>query len=137
FDPRVQVLTGLWSRCAARDRAPTPEETSGAKALMNQPAWRLDPVSRLAERVSECPLSLNAIAKGYIIERACDAALQKNRGVRGLLLNVGGDLRVCGEIARTIGIAAPRGDSESTEPFTCIEVRDQAVATSGDSQRGL
>ena len=57
--------------------------------------------------------------------------------MRGLLLNVGGDLRACGDAPRTIGIAPARGDSETSEPSASIEVRDRAVATSGDSQRGL
>jgi FAD:protein FMN transferase len=137
FDPRVQALSRLWSRCAGQGRTPSPGELAGAKALMARPAWRLDPESRAAERRTDCPLTLNAIAKGYIIERACDAAMEEGRGVLGLALNVGGDLRVCGDIARTIGIAPPRGDSEAADPFAYIEVRDRAVATSGDSQRGL
>jgi len=90
-----------------------------------------------AERLSDGPLSLNAIAKGEIVERACAAALVPGRGVRGLLLNVGGDLRVCGELLRTLGIACPRADSESSEPIAVIAVQDRAVATSGSSQRGF
>ena len=58
-------------------------------------------------------------------------------GVHGLLLNIGGDLRVCGEWARTIGIANPRGDSETTEPLVTIEVRSRSVATSGNYHRGF
>ncbi|MBX6316430.1 MAG: FAD:protein FMN transferase, partial [Isosphaeraceae bacterium] len=137
FDPRVEALTRLWSACAQQDRTPTADELAEAKALMSRDAWRLDPVDRTAQRLSECPLSLNAIAKGYIVERACDVALEQGRGVRGLLLNVGGDLRVCGETARTIGLAPPRGDSETAEPWTYLEVRERSVATSGDAQRGL
>jgi thiamine biosynthesis lipoprotein ApbE len=137
FDPRVQALTQLWSSCANQDRTPTSDELAGARALMSRPAWRLDPASRTAERLSDCPLSLNAIAKGFIIERACEAALAEGRKVRGLLLNVGGDLRVCGDIDQTIGIASPTADSETTEPFTHFEVRDRAVATSGNYHRGV
>jgi FAD:protein FMN transferase len=137
FEPGVEALSRLWSRCAAQGRPPTPEELAGAKALMARPAWRLDPGSRTAERLSGAPLSLNAIAKGYIVERACAAALGEGRGVRGLVLNVGGDLRACGEPARTVAIAAPKLGSESTEPIASIEVRDRAVATSGSYQRGF
>lgn len=136
FDPRIQVLSRLWSRCAAQGRTPTPEELAGAKTLLSLAAWRLDAASRTAERLSDCPLSLNAIAKGDIVERAARAALQGGRGVHGLLLNVGGDLCVRGDRARTIGIASPAKDSEASEPLAYIEVRDRAVATSGNSQRG-
>ncbi len=54
-----------------------------------------------------------------------------------MLLNVGGDMRVCGEAPRTLGIAAPWADSESTEPVATVEIRDRAVSTSGSSQRGF
>jgi thiamine biosynthesis lipoprotein len=137
FDPRVQALTRLWSRCAEEGRTPASQELAETQALMSRAAWRLDPKTRAAERMSDCPLSLNAIAKGYIVERACEAALTPSRGVRGLLLNVGGDLRVCGAPARTIAIVNPWADSESSEPLTTITVGNRAVATSGNSQRGF
>lgn len=83
------------------------------------------------------PGDRNAIAKGYIVDRACAAALAPGRGLHGLLLNVGGDLRVRGEAPRTLGIAAPWADSESTEPIALLEVKERAVSTSGSSQRGF
>lgn len=137
FDPRVQALSSLWSSAAARNQPPTAEEVVQTRALMTRPAWRLDGDARTAERLSDCPLSLNGIAKGYAVERACSLALDRSRGVRGVLLNLGGDLRVCGEIVRTIGIADPRADSETTEPIAHFEVSGCAVATSGKSQRGF
>jgi FAD:protein FMN transferase len=137
FDPKVEVLSRLWTRCAELGRLPTDDETGTAKTLLATPAWRLDAAARTAERLSDCPLSLNGIAKGYIVERACDAAFQPGSGVHGLLLNVGGDLRVRGQAGRTIGIAAPWADSESSEPILFVEVRDRSVATSGKSRRGF
>jgi FAD:protein FMN transferase len=137
FDPRVEGLTRLWVKSAKLGRIPTPEEIANVRLLFNQPAWRLNPLLGTAERLTNSPLTLNAIAKGYIVEKACDAALDRNRGVRGLLLNVGGDLRVCGDLVRTIGIANPAADSETTAPIAYVEVQDRAVATSGNYQRGL
>lgn len=137
FDPRVEVLSRLWAACAARDRLPGEEELAGARATMSPMAWQLDPARGMARRLSFCPLSLNGIAKGYIVERACDAAISEVPGVTGVMLNVGGDLRVRGAIEGTIGIAAPWADSESSEPLGYIEVKDRSVATSGRSQRGF
>jgi FAD:protein FMN transferase len=137
FDPLVEVLSRLWDRCSRLGRVPTHEETTAAKALLNSAAWRLDPVAHTALRLSDCPISLNGIAKGYIVEKACETALAESAGLQGLLLNVGGDLRVRGQTARTIGIAAPWADSESSEPYVYIEVKDRSVATSGKSQRGF
>jgi len=137
FDPRVEALTRLWSQCAERGRAPTIEELALTKAVMSRRAWRLDPTARTAERLSDCPLSLNGIAKGYIVGRACEAAFAEVKGVHGVLLNVGGDLRARGEVASTVGIASPWADSESSEPLAYVMVKDRSVATSGSSQRGL
>ncbi len=137
FDPRVEVMTRLWSRTAGRGRAPEDAELAAARVLLAQPAWRIAPGVHAVERLTDCPLSLNAIAKGYIVDRACAAALVPGRGLHGLLLNVGGDLRVYGEAPRTLGIAAPWADSESTEPIAILEVQDRAVSTSGSSQRGF
>jgi thiamine biosynthesis lipoprotein ApbE len=137
FDPRVQALTELWSRCARLDRLPAEDEQVRVKALMARPAWRLDAAAGTAEHLTHCPLSLNSIAKGYIIGRACDVALDRDGGVRGVLLNIGGDVRVVGDVTRTVGVAPPVGDSETAEPIARVEVRDRSVATSGSSQRGF
>jgi FAD:protein FMN transferase len=137
FDPRVEVLSRLWSEKAALDRLPTADEQAAARALMNRPAWQLDLDRHTARRMSACPLSLNGIAKGYIVERASNLAMEPGQGVLGLLLNVGGDLRARGDIRGIVGIASPFADSESTEPLTYIEIQDRSVATSGNSQRGF
>lgn len=137
FDPRVQALTDLWSRCAKLDRLPTARELADAKALMARPAWRFDPAAGTVEHLTPCPLTLNSIGKGYIIGRACEAALDRGRGVSGVMLNIGGDVRVVGDASRVIGVAPAVGDSETAHPTGRIEVRDRSVATSGNAQRGF
>src|SRR5262249_47633421 len=64
-------------------------------------------------------------------------ALDDSRGITGVLLNVGGDLRAAGDVVRKVCIASPWADSESSEPFATIEIKNQSVATSGRSQRGF
>jgi thiamine biosynthesis lipoprotein len=137
FDPRAGVFTRLWTGCAQRGRLPSEAETRAALELLEQPPWRLVPILQLAERLSDCPISLDGIAKGYIVEQACEKALREDANLRGIALNVGGDLRVRGEIDQTIGIAAPWADSESSDPFVNIAVSDKSVSTSGNSQRGF
>ena len=135
FDSRVEAFSMLWLSCTREGRIPTSPELRNAKTLLNQPTWRLEDSPRTAQRLTNCPVSLNGIAKGFVVERACDMALAHD--VQGVMLNVGGDLRVLGQLDGTIGIAAPWSDSESSEPLTYIEVRDRSVATSGNSQRGF
>jgi thiamine biosynthesis lipoprotein len=104
---------------------------------MAQLAWQLDQTTHNAKRLNNCPLSLNAIAKGYIVDRACKVALDRKQGIRGVLLNVGGDMRVCGDAVRRIGVANPLRDSETTGPISQVEIREHAIASSGNYQRGF
>ena len=136
FDPRVQALALLWSDAARLNRMPTRAELEATTTLARRPAWRLDARAGTAERLSDAPLTLDAIAKGYIVERACAAALAGDPAVRGLILNVGGDLRVQGDPSRTVAVAAPRLGSETIEALARVEVKDRAVATSGQKHRG-
>ena len=55
FDPRVQALTELWSRCARLDRLPTADEQAKAKAVMARSAWQLDPPRGTAEHADGLP----------------------------------------------------------------------------------
>ncbi len=137
FDPRVQVLTRLWSRCAAAGRLPTEAELTEARETMRPPVWQLHADSGTAERLTECPLSLDAIAKGAIVEQACEAARKDHPEVRGLLLNVGGDLRVCGDLTGEVDVVSPWTDSETATPLARVVMRNGALATSGKSQRGF
>ncbi|MFO0907439.1 MAG: DUF2271 domain-containing protein [Isosphaeraceae bacterium] len=136
FDPRVAGLARVWSAAATRNRLPAEAELAPVLQAAAGPAWKLDALSRTAERLGNAPITLDAIAKGYIVERACRAALDRADGVTGALLNVGGDLRLTGDLTREIGIAPARGDSESTPPVVFLRVAERAVATSGDAQRG-
>lgn len=137
FDPRVATLTELWAKAAQEGREPNADEIQSALKANASPAWRLDPATRRAVSLSEAPITLDAIAKGYIIERAAAEALGDGREVRGVILNIGGDLRAMGQAEGWIGVANPLADSESSPPLTFVEVRDRAVATSGWSQRGF
>ncbi|MFO0909710.1 MAG: DUF2271 domain-containing protein [Isosphaeraceae bacterium] len=137
FNPQVQILTELWTKSARLGRLPTAAERAEVQKLLAQPAWRLDVAKGTAEHLTTCPLSLNSIAKGFIIGKACEAGLDRKRGVSALMLNIGGDIRVVGDVARTIGIAPALGDSETTAPVARVAVRDRSVATSGNAQRGF
>ena len=137
FEPGVQILSRLWAESAGKGRTPAPEALADALAILDHPAWRLDFATQSAERLTDAPLSLDAIAKGFILERAAEVAWNANDGVGGLLLNVGGDLLARGEAAQTVAIAAPTLGSEGLPPIALVEVRDQALATSGHHHRGF
>lgn len=75
-------------------------------------------------------IDLGGIAKGYAVDMV--AALLRDGGVRGALVDIGGDCYCLGRRAGgapwRVGIRHPRGDGI----LTTLELVDRAVATSGD-----
>ena len=105
---------------------------------MARSAWRLDTTKGTSEHLTRpARLSLNSIAKGYIIGRACDAGVQpgtrhsgcpaehRRRRPRRRRRRPDGRCRSAGRRL---------GDGRADRPR---QVRDRSVATSGSSQRGF
>jgi thiamine biosynthesis lipoprotein len=74
------------------------------------------------------------VAKGYAVDKAIEALKRGN--IRHALVNAGGDIRVIGGKTETvpwrIAIRDPRN---KTRIVTDIELREQAIATSGTYHR--
>ena len=115
-----------------------PPESSLRAAVLagGQPQWRLDAKGSLAARLGGAPLMLNSFTKSYIIERAAATAL-RTPGVNGVVLNIGGDMVVRGAFKDNVGVADPFSDAENSKPIALLEVKDRAVATSGNYRRGF
>ena len=136
FNPGVERLTRLWKTAAAADRVPDTSDLALVVRDLAKSAWRIDATAGTAEHLSDTPLSLNAIAKGYIIEQA-SAAASRTPGVEGVLLEIGGDLRVRGRFPHRVALTDPRNDAENAPPLTALSVVDQGLATSGGYRRGV
>ena len=137
FNPATESITKVWKQAAERNQLPAQADLATSVKLAGETHWRLDHEKMTATHLSAAPLSFNAIAKGYIVEAACKVALSQDRNLRGLIVNLGGDLRVCGEAVKRIAIADPMNAAENSAPLTSIFVRNQAVATSGNYRRGF
>jgi FAD:protein FMN transferase len=79
-------------------------------------------------------LNVDALGKAYVIDRAALAAARASSDVRGLLLNIGGDIVARGNWP--VAVADPAARADNAPPMTFLDLRDTAVATSGLSQRG-
>jgi thiamine biosynthesis lipoprotein ApbE len=102
---------------------------ASAPADMGKAAWTLDGgTATCLAKPGE--ITVDALAKGYIIDRA----VEKVSGVDGIMLNIGGDLRVIGE--EPVAIADPRHDAENAAPLATVKLHNQSMATSGDYRRG-
>jgi thiamine biosynthesis lipoprotein len=100
-----------------------------------QPLWTVDGARGTATRLTRRATSLDAIGKGYIVERAAACAHAVD-GVTQVLLNVGGDLRHHGDRPLTVAITDPRAPAENAPPIARVRIRDEALATSGGYRRG-
>ena len=80
--PRRSIFATLDGLCPTRPPAVRGRD-QGGEATPETPAWRLVPMTQLAERLSDCPVSLDGIAKGYIVEQACEIALREAAELRG------------------------------------------------------
>lgn len=105
-------------------------------ANIQRPLWRVDRIRGVARRFVDVPMSLDAVAKGYIVSRAAERARQATRA-SNVLLNVGGDIQHLGSSSVTVGIADPRRPSENAPPIASVSIRDAALATSGGYRRGF
>jgi thiamine biosynthesis lipoprotein ApbE len=135
LDASAEAVTRVWRRAEARHVLPAESELADAVAAVRQQHWQLDPAHRTATHLSGTPLALNSFAKSYIAGHAADAALA-GPGVRSVVVNIGGDLVVRGAGSERVDIADPKSDAENAAPIASLEIRDRAIATSGNYRRG-
>jgi thiamine biosynthesis lipoprotein ApbE len=112
LDASAETVSRVWKTAAAAGREPTTIEIAGAVSAVQHEHWRLDLVRRTATHLDDAPLVLNSFAKSYIVERAAEAGLRES-GVRGILVNIGGDLVVRGASSESIGITDPRANADN------------------------
>lgn len=133
FHPAAARLRALWLRAEAAGELPSDDELAQVVAdLATLPfVVRGDRI----ERTGDCSgVDLNAIAKGYIVDRAVTTAA-RSPGVVDVLVNAGGDLRHEGD--RTLRVAVENPADRGGPPATVVELDGGAVATSGSVHRGF
>jgi thiamine biosynthesis lipoprotein len=137
FNGQLGELVRIWKEAEKTQLEPDAKALSRIVEDLRRPGWRIeaDRVTRLTDQ----PLNLNAIGKGYIIQSAARAVLKAQPGLKGLLLNLGGDLFVWGHDSEgrdwTIGVQDPAQPQENAEPIAEYRIHDRAVATSGGYER--
>jgi thiamine biosynthesis lipoprotein len=135
LDASAETAVRLWQKSAAEHRQPTQTEIEHAVEAMQQTHWQVDRLRGAAIHLTDTPLSLASFTKSYMAGHAADAALAA--GATGVMLNIGGDIVVRGNIAQIVDIANPLASAENDVAIDQILVRDRAVATSGSYRRGF
>ncbi|MDB4892660.1 MAG: apbE 4, partial [Gemmatimonadetes bacterium] len=103
---------------------------------LSEPLWTVDRQHGVACRRTRLRFSLDALAKGYIVDRvaACARAVD---GVTQVLVNIGGDLRHHGDRPLEVGVADPSAPAENAPPIAVVRLRGEALATSGGYRRSF
>jgi thiamine biosynthesis lipoprotein ApbE len=123
FLPTVESISQAWR-----------EGQEGERPDASESLWEVDFDSLRARRFTQSPASLNAIAKGYIIDQ-CAESMASLDGVFTAMVNIGGDIRHCGEGSAPVSITDPRLDAENAEPLERLRIANQGIATSGGYRR--
>lgn len=135
FNPAAEAVHNVWKQAAKSGRLPERSELVAVVKQVNQKHWELTTDGQ-ATPLTGCALSLNAIAKGAIIDWAAASAMKGEQDIAGVVVNIGGDLLVKGDSVRKVEISNPRSDAENAAPLTTIFVAGRGVATSGNYRRG-
>lgn len=135
FNPAIGRLIRLWG-FQTSDIKPQGPDPAQVKHLVEAKPRMSDLVfngTKISSRNPLVMLDLGGYAKGYALDRA--AQILRAEGVKGALINVGGNLLAVGQPGErhwTVGIQDPRGDGL----IATVELKDnEAVGTSGDYQR--
>jgi thiamine biosynthesis lipoprotein ApbE len=136
LNPAAEAVTRVWKQAQADGRMPTDAEMAAAAHAAGRTQWRLEASAGTATHLSATPLMLNSFTKSYIVDRAASVAL-RTPGVSGVVLNIGGDLAVRGQASDRIDVANPMSDAENAAPMAVLNIKDKAVATSGNYRRGF
>ena len=145
FHAGARLFSEIWSAAERRNALPAVDDLArGVQALQTAP-WVLAPPAvaggpHRAGRPSDYPLSLNAIAKGYIVDEACRVLLASPPGSPGQveagLVKIGGDLRVLGPWHRPVVIRDPARPAGSGVGLQ-VAIENAGLATSGNAWRGF
>ena len=138
FDPAAQaIIDSLRDRDVDGGNDPTPApDMESLLAGRRAPLWSVDRAALTARRLTRHTVSLDAIAKGYIVTRAA-ARARDVAGVTDVLLNIGGDIQHFGTRPVAIGIANPAAPAENAPPVATVRIANAAIATSGGYRRGF
>lgn len=94
--------------------------------------WTVKSGGRFNPNVGAPAPNLNAIAKGWMIDRA---SMCSGR-IRALVVDAGGDVLHRGSGSISVGIENPHRPYDNEPPLSAVAITNAAIATSGPSRRG-
>ncbi|MGA9276379.1 FAD:protein FMN transferase [Ilumatobacter sp.] len=135
FNPMTGLLSDVWLRAEERSSVPTAAELYEVASSIARPRFEI--TGGRLRRTGDCAaLNLNAIAKGFIVDRASDLAMSSG-DISMIVVAAGGDVLQRGAPAAKVGIENPLRPYDNEPPLTVIDLADAGLATSGAARRGV
>ncbi len=136
FNPAIGVLTARWQRAELDGVVPSADELGHLADTIRAPRFTIDAEGRPRPIGDVRPLNLNAFVKGWIVDRAAEAAVRYALGL-GVVVNAGGDLRHAGVGSVLAGVENPLRPYDNEPPAAVVPVSGEGLATSGRARRGV
>lgn len=141
FSGRLGSLIGAWKDAATGGKMPEKAAIAALVEGEKAPLWKIDEAAGTVQRLTDETINIDSLGKGFIVSRAA-AAGKASSGVRGLLLNIGGDITAVGTSSRTgieewrVGVADPAHSADNAAPLVTVKLAGYSIATSGSYERG-
>jgi thiamine biosynthesis lipoprotein len=122
-----------------KEAAAAANDLGSMAAAINSAVVTLDDVHETILRPNTVRFAVDGLAKGYIVDRALEAA-RSVLGVQGVMIDIGGDLRCWGHPPSSscwrVGVVDPDNAVDNGASAMVLALNDKAVATSGRGSRG-
>jgi len=143
FSGRTGDLTALWKDAEKNGTLPDKAKVAALAASLRDPLWKMDAAKSTVQHLSDHAINVDSLGKGFIISRAAATIKAKFPRLRGMLLNIGGDITLLNSPSQfvddkwTVPVADPAHPQDNATPLTTLVLTNLSVATSGSYERGF
>jgi len=134
FDITVGPLLDLWGFTDKKFYLPSKLEIEGILKFVGSDKLLLQEDDNMVKfKISGMKIDLGAIAKGYAVD--CAVKKIKEKGIKSCLINAGGQIFCLGDKFGKPWHIAVQNPRDKNDILTYLDLKDKAVATSGDYEQ--
>ena len=134
FDITVGPLLDLWGFTDKKFYLPSKLEIEGILKFVGSDKLLLQEDDNMVKfKISGMKIDLGAIAKGYAVD--CAVKKIKENGIKSCLINAGGQIFCLGDKFGKPWHIAVQNPRDKNDILTYLDLKDKAVATSGDYEQ--
>ena len=142
FSAGTAAMSGLWKSAEKEGVLPSAERLAAEVSEGRKPLWRIQEQNGTVRRTGARTINIDSLGKGFIVSRAAEAGKRAVPKIRGLLLNIGGDIATIGfgdaraDDPWQVAITDPAQSADNAPPLTVLKLSNLTAATSGHYARG-